>query len=409
MSGYLKAVAEARPALNVLMLTPNGQLRLGVVGLETRPATTEELRSMIAHLESALEEGAAGYSTGLEYAQERGADETEVAALATATARVGGIYTTHARYRDEDGLEGVSEAIRTAERAGVQLQISHITPRARQDVIDRCLDLALEARRRGLPVSFDMHTRLFGFTHLKNVVPTAALEGPPEVIRARLRDPSARAEFRAYRNVIASIGDWDKVVLVRSATHPSLVGLPFTEIGRALGLDAHDAAFEILAADADDVLFPMIILNTYSEEKLRRTYQADDCMIGSDATALAPDGPLADEIFYGAYTWAAWFWRRMVRETRTFTPEGAIYRLTALPAQTFGLVGRGRLERGAMADVIAFDPSRFREIGTVAEPNILAEGMIHVFVNGVWTLRDGVITGERGGAVLARNRPSQTH
>jgi N-acyl-D-aspartate/D-glutamate deacylase len=196
---------------------------------------------------------------------------------------------------------------------------------------------------------------------------------------------------------------------VRSATHPSLVGLPFTEIGRALGLDAHDAAFEILAADADDVLFPMIILNTYSEEKLRRTYQADDCMIGSDATALAPDGPLADEIFYGAYTWAAWFWRRMVRETRTFTPEGAIYRLTALPAQTFGLVGRGRLERGAMADVIAFDPGRFREIGTVAEPNILAEGMIHVFVNGVWTLRDGVITGERGGAVLARNRPSQTH
>jgi N-acyl-D-amino-acid deacylase len=402
MAEYLAAIDRARPAVNVLMLVPNGQLRLGVVGLEPRPATAHERDAMIEHLETALDQGAGGFSSGLEYAQERGAPEAEIVALATAAARRGGIYTTHARDRDAGAVEGVGEAIRTAEKAGIQLQISHITPRAGQDVIDRCLELALEARRRGLPVGFDMHTRLFGFTHLKNVVPTAALEGSGEVVRARLRDPGSRAGFRQFRNVIASVGDWEKVVLVRSASYPEFVGLPFPRIGEALGLDPHDAAFEVLAADADDLLFPMIILNTYTEDKLRRTYLADDCMIGSDATALAPDGPLRDEVFYGAYSWAAWFWRRMVRETGAFSPEAAIHRMTGLPARVFGLTDRGTIVQGAKADLVVFDPDRFSEKATLAEPNILAEGMVHVFVNGVCTLRDGRLTGQRGGAVLSR-------
>jgi N-acyl-D-amino-acid deacylase len=52
--------------------------------------------------------------------------------------------------------------------------------------------------------------------------------------------------------------------------------------------------------------------------------------------------------------------------------------------------------------VAVFDQDAFRERGTVYEPNLLAEGMRHVFVNGVPTLRDGAATGERGGMVLRR-------
>ncbi len=125
-------------------------------------------------------------------------------------------------------------------------------------------------------------------------------------------------------------------------------------------------------------------------------------MIGSDATALAPDGPLAREVFYGAYTWASWFWRRMVRETRTFTAQEAIRRLAGLPADTFGIHGRGYLRLGYKADLIAFDPERFGETGNVSEPNRLAVGMSQVLVNGVPTLRDGLLTGARGGEVLRR-------
>jgi N-acyl-D-aspartate/D-glutamate deacylase len=399
MAGYLERLAAMRPAVNVLTLAANGQLRLGAVGLANRPADRAERDAMARALSESLEEGAAGFSTGLEYAQEIGASEDEVVELAAITARAGGVYATHARNRDEAALPAIQEAIRTAERAGARLQISHLTPRSGMDTIERCIEAALAAHHRGNPVHFDMHTRVFGFTHLKNIAPAASLEGDAAEIRARLRDPATRRMLRAHLNIITRVG-FERVVLVRSAARPEFAGLSFVEIGARLGTDPHDAAIDILAADAADLLYPMVILKTYTEEQLRRTYLAETCLIGSDATALAPDGPLANEVFYGAYTWAAWFWRRMVRETGSFTRAAAIHRLAGLPADVFALPERGRIAPGLKADIVIFDPERFGELGTVEHPNRLATGMRHVFVNGVHTLDGGAPTGARGGEVL---------
>lgn len=401
LSAYFELLGSRRPAVNVMSLVPNGQLRLSCVGLEARPAERAELAAMGRELEAAMEQGGAGLSTGLEYAQEAGATEDEVVALAGIASRRGGIYATHTRDRDENALEAVAEAIRIAERAELPLQISHITPRSGMDVIDRCIDAALDARRRGNPVEFDMHTRTFGFTHLKNVVPVAVLDAGADEIRARLADPAVRREAKAHRNLITRCG-WHKVVLARSRSHAQFCGMTFDMIGGALGRHPHDAALDILAEEADGLLHPMVILKTYSEEQLIRTYSADRCMIGSDATALAPDGPLAEEVFYGAYGWASWFWRRVVRETRTMTRQEAIHRLTGLPAAAFGLAGRGHLAPAMKADVVVFDPERFTEHATFASPNLPASGIRHLFVNGVHTVEDGALTGGRGGTVLTR-------
>jgi N-acyl-D-aspartate/D-glutamate deacylase len=92
----------------------------------------------------------------------------------------------------------------------------------------------------------------------------------------------------------------------------------------------------------------------------------------------------------------------MVRDEQLLSPEDAIHRLTGQPAERIGLSDRGVLREGARGDVVVFDPAAFRERGTVFEPNLLADGMRHVIVNGVPTLRDGVLTGDRGGMVLRR-------
>lgn len=401
LGAYFETLGARRPAVNVMSLVPNGQLRLSCVGLEARPAEKAELQAMARELEAAMEQGGAGLSTGLEYAQESGATEDEIVALASIASRRGGIYATHTRDRDENALVAVEEAIRTAERAELPLQISHITPRSGMDVIDRCIDAALEARRRGNPVEFDMHTRTFGFTHLKNLVPASALEGSAAEVRARLADAGARAGLKRHRNLITRCG-WHKVALARSRRSPEYCGKTFDEIGEALGRSPHDAALDILAAEADGLLYPMVILTTYTEEQLLRTYAAERCMIGSDATALAPDGPLADEVFYGAYGWASWFWRRVVRETRTMERSEAIHRLTGLPAAVFGLSGRGQLAAGMKADVVVFDPARFMEHATFEHPNRPATGILHLFVNGIHTVENGALTGNRGGVVLTR-------
>ena len=405
LAGYLARMEAARPAVNVLALVPNGQLRLACVAEPQRPATADERAAMRRALDQALDEGAFGFSTGLEYAQEHAATEDEVTDLVRRAGQRGGLYATHTRERGARAIDSVLESIRTARAAGARLQISHIVPRTGLDDTLRCLDAVDAARAEGVDVAFDMHTRTFGFTHLKNLLPSWALAGPPGDIAARLRDPAQRPRIAAHPNLISGLNDWERVLLVHSRRYADLNGLSFADLGRRQAKPPLEAALDILLGEVDDILRPMVILQTYSEDVLRAAYQHPLCMIGSDATTLAPDGPLAGETFYGAYTWAAWFWRRMVRETATFTPAEAVARLTALPARTIGLSDRGRLAPGLAADIIAFDPARFGETGTVATPNRLAEGMRHVLVNGIPTRRDGTPTGARGGQVLrARSR-----
>ena len=107
----------------------------------------------------------------------------------------------------------------------------------------------------------------------------------------------------------------------------------------------------------------MVIIHAYSEDQQREAFAHRLCVPGSDATTLAPNGKLAESFFHGAYTWASWFWRFMVRDERLLSPEDAVHRLTGQPAERIGLTDRGVLREGARADVAVFDPARVRRAG----------------------------------------------
>jgi N-acyl-D-amino-acid deacylase len=401
VAGYLERLEEARPAVNVLTLVPNGQLRLSTVGTEQRPASPDELATMKDMLRQGMEEGAFGYSTGLEYATEVCATEEEVTELCR-TAAPDGIYATHARNRDEASVEAVAEAIRSAGNAGIPLQVSHITPRGGRADVERCIELVDEARVRGQDVSFDMTTRTFDTTYLKVLLPSWALEGGKEDIARRLADTETRERMKEYRSLITALGDWSRIVLLDNPAFPEFSRRNFADIAAEMNTTPIDAAYDILLAEIDQLHRPFIILHCHTEEILRLTYEYPHCMVGSDATALAPDGPLAGSMFHGAYTWASWFYRRMVRETRTFTPEEGVRKLTGLVAERFRLPDRGIIREGAWADLAIFDAEAFGEKGTVFEPNQIATGMTHVLVNGLPTIANGRLTGDRAGAVLRR-------
>ena len=138
----------------------------------------------------------------------------------------------------------------------------------------------------------------------------------------------------------------------------------------------------------------------YPEDDVARFFRHPLCSIASDATTLSPDGPLAGAVFHGAYTWAAWFLRRMVRERHELPIEEAIRRVTSLPASRIGLPDRGLLRPGAWADLAVFDLPHTSERGTVEAPNQLAVGARHVLVNGRLAIRDGLFEDARHGAVL---------
>jgi N-acyl-D-amino-acid deacylase len=395
---YFEALDGARPAVNVLSLVPNGQLRLATMGLADRAAEPHELAEMQELLRESLAEGAWGYSTGLEYALEQAACEEELTALAAGSP----FYATHTRRRDDGAADAVAEAIRTGERAGVRLQVSHLVPRNGIEESRRCIDLVETAQESGQDVAFDMHTRTFGLTNLYAALPAGALGADRHELEAILGDPAKRDAMRTHRSILSAGNDWSRVVLLDSEAWPDYGRRDLASIAAERGQDPFDAVYDLLLGGLDELEKLMVIIHAYSEEQQREAFAHPLCVPGSDATTLAPDGRLAHAFFHGAYTWAAWFWRFMVRDEGLLTPQDAIHRLTGQPAERIGLSDRGILREGARGDVVVFDAERFGERGTVYEPNLLAEGMRHVVVNGVPTLRDGALTGDRAGMVVRR-------
>jgi N-acyl-D-aspartate/D-glutamate deacylase len=349
-------------------------------------------------LRESLDEGAWGYSTGLEYAQEQGAGEEEVTELAA----VAPFYATHTRRRDAGAADAVAEALRTGHRADVRLQVSHLVPRNGPEESRRCIELVDAARDRGQDVAFDMHTRTFGLTNLYAALPPWALAGDRDELAATLRDPSRRDAMREHRSILSAGGDWSRVVLLDNDVWPEHARRDLQSIADERAKTPLDAVYDLLLDGLDELHHLLVIIHAYTEQQQREAFAHPLCVPGSDATTLAPDGPLAGSSFHGAYTWAAWFWRFMVREERLLDEATAIHRLTGAPAARVGLTDRGVLRPGARADVVVLDPDAFEEHGTIFEPNRVATGVRDVLVNGVPALRDGRLTGARAGEVLRR-------
>jgi N-acyl-D-amino-acid deacylase len=400
--GYFDALEEARPAVNVLSLVPNGQLRLSVVGLADRPATVDELDQMKQLLAESLDEGAWGYSSGLEYAQERGATEDELQHLGRVNTSRDGIYATHTRQRDTGSADAVEEAVRAAAATGGRLQISHLIPRSGEAEAQRCIDVVDEAARAGLDIAFDMHTRLFGTTFLHTVLPPSVLAETPERQTELLLDAGTRDAVREYESILSAGHDWGRIVLLDNEIHPEYARADIASIAAQRQQDPIDAICDLLADALPDTSRLMVINHCHTEAQQRQAFVHPLCMPGSDATTLAPEGPLRSSVFHGAYTWAAWFYRFVVHEQRLLSPAEAVRRLTSMPADRLGLSDRGVLRPGAAADIVVFDGERLTERGTTFDPNQLASGVAHVVVNGVISLRDGTLTGEHAGQVLRR-------
>ena len=402
-AGYLESLDDVRPAINVASLVPNGNLRIAVMGFDERPASPDEINQMAYHMEEGLEAGAFGYSTGLESSWERMASHREIVDLGRVTAKYDAMYACHTRNKEIEAVEAVEETVQVARDSGVRCQVSHIIPRrgGPPDARKQAISAVEVAHDDGLDIAFDAHTRLHGITNLSMAFPSTFMEKSTAERRALLSDDTFRGQVKKYPSLISSfaLGGWENVYLFRSAITPESVGKSIADLTHD-GADGWDTVMDILAREAEQIEYPMVLCHSYTEEELRDTFLHPLCTIGSDATALAVDGPLAGTDFLGAYTWASWFFHRFVTQTKQFGLEQAVEKLTARPAERMGLTDRGRLAEGLKADIAIFDPSEFGETGTLDSPSKLAVGMNHVIVNGQPVLRDGVMTGYRSGRVL---------
>ena len=405
---YLDHLDGVPLGVNVAAFVGHGTIHRAVLGDLRRPADEDELDEMAALLEESIDQGAYGFSTGLEYWPGSLASPDQVATLCQVAAKKDVLYATHVRNRDLFYDLGFGEALACARASDARLQISHIQPKygAPAYAMEHTIELIDQARRHGVDVGFDVIPHDWAHTRVLAILPQWALEGGVARIAERLGDDAMRARIKRNPRPmwrLVSARKWDRIVLMRSSANPELVGLTFAEIGRRRGSDPYDVVFNLLLEEGEQMNHLMWTSQSFAEADIRLALEQPDCAVISDTLALAPYGCLKHQIgSLSGYGWAARFLQHYVRDQRLLSLSEAVRRLTALPASRLGLSDRGTLKTGNFADITVFDANAIASHCTVEEPSRYASGIAHVLVNGTPVFRDGLRTDRDTGRVLRR-------
>jgi N-acyl-D-amino-acid deacylase len=387
------ALFDRQCAVNVAMLVPNGNLRMEVMGLETRPPTADELRRMRRLLRQGLDEGAVGLSSGLDYIPSRYADADELVALSQEMTGSGGVYVTHMRgYAPDTVHAALDEVFRIGREARVPVHVSHFNSRA-----DLVLPRVDAARGEGIETTYDLYCYLAGSTILAMIaLPPWIQEGGPEPTLRRLQDPAQRGRLGEWF-AQPTRGPVDAVRLsyIAAEEYRRHEGQTLAEAARDAGTGVGDFVCDVLI-ESQLAVGCVAPHRQRTEEDVRQLMRHPAMMAGSDGIYTGsrphPRGCGCFARYLGHY----------VRETHTWTLEEAVQHLAAHGAQRFGLRDRGLLRPGMAADVVIFDPDEIADRSTYEDGRPLAVGMRHVVVNGTVVLEDGRRTAALPGRALRR-------
>lgn len=389
LAEYREVLEEAKPSINTVQFIGHNTLRSSVVGYCGRAATDDEQRRMEYLLAEALDQGGAGLTTGLIYQPGKYATNDEVIRLAKVASEKGGLYATHMRSESSRILEAIDEVIELCKLTGIRAEISHLktSGKANWGKIDAVLEKIERGMSEGYLLGSDRYPYCAAGTDLDIVLPDWAQEGAAVAECIRLKDPQIHA--RIIEEIDESGRDWSQVMIggTWAPENKKYSGKRVSEIEREGTVG--ELICRILEADGCKTgafFFGMC------EENLAKIYAKPWIVPGSDASLRAPWGPLGNDFPHPrAYATMPEFYRR-VRELGG-TREETIARMTRVPAERFGLRGRGVLKAGAFADIVVWKEEEFRAKATFANPHQFTEGVKLVLVNG---------KRERGGRFLER-------
>ncbi|MSR31287.1 MAG: D-aminoacylase [Gemmataceae bacterium] len=392
---YLAAV-KGKCALNIATLIPNGNVRMEVLGHENRSATPVEMQRMQELIREGMEEGAVGLSTGLDYIPSRFADTQELIQVCQAVAPYGGIYVTHMRRYDPEGLAvSMAEVFQIGREAGLGTHISHFNSAA-----NLALPLLDQERAAGGDCTFDLYCYLAGSTILGMIaLPAEIQQGGREATLQRLADAVERQKLAAWF-------ESPRVLL----GNVSLTYLAHPEWTRFEGLSLPVAALQYAGGEGpkeigrfvcDALVACQLAVGCIAPHRNR-----DESDIAGFMTHPAMMGG-SDGIYTGGSPHPrgrgcfARYLGHYVRQG-VWTLETAISRLSYHGARRHGLRDRGLLLKGMAADVIVFDQEKIQDQAWFGSGAQLAAGMKHVYVNGQAVLENGVRTATLPGRGLKR-------
>lgn len=352
---YRERINAVTPSVNVATLIGHTTLRNNCVESLLEPANENNINSMRETLNQALQQGALGLSTGLSYGNAVNTSTEEICALAELLAEHQGLYTTHMRTEYDGIIDAMLEAFQVGRHGQVPVQISHHKCAGANNWGRTTETLALiEKYQQRQEINCDVYPYRAGSSNL---------------------DLKQVTE------------DYD-ILITWSTPYPEMSGKTLQQIAQQWETDIHHAAARLQPAGA--IYFQM------HEDDVRRVLQHPSSMVGSDGL---PCDPNPHPRLWGTFPRVLGHYSR---DEKLFPLTTAIHKMTGMSAWRFGLTGRGLVREGNFADLVIFDPQKINETGTFQNPKQTADGIEHVFVNGVLTWSHKQMTGLRAGKFLSR-------
>ncbi len=406
---YFARLEKQGLGINLASYVGATQVRRMVLGDQDRAPTAAELERMKVLVRQAMQEGAVGVSTSLQYAPAPYATTEELIALASEAAQFGGIYATHMRSEGNTIDAALDEAFRIGREAHIPIEIWHLKAAGKHnwgrmpDIVTRIES----ARNSGVDVEADTYAYPAWFNSFSAFVPPWVHDGGDAKMVARLKDPATRARIRKVMETDDSSWDneWHEVpgpegILVSVVQNPKLLpleGKTIAQIAQERKKDPIDTIFDLLIEDPA----MSVAVFAMSEEDIAYALKQPWVSVDNDSQGTAPEGILGKEHPHPrAYGTFPRILRKYVREEKLLTLQDAIRKFSALPAQRMRLTDRGVLKRGMWADVVVFDPNTIRDVATFENPNQLSIGMEYVLVDGVPVIDQGKMTNALPGKVL---------
>ncbi len=408
---FCKRLEKHGLALNTAPLLGHGTVRACVIGYDNRPPTDEELERMQHIVEQAMQEGAWGISTGLIYPPGSYSEIPELAACTSAAAKHGGIYATHMRSEMDTILESLEEAMEIGRRSGATVLISHhkVTGKQNWGLVEKTCAMMDEYRKTTGKIYCDVYPYTAGSTSLTSLIPSWAHDGGVPKLLERLADPKTRELIK--QQMQTGCEGWERltaagyenilVTFVESEKNKYAEGKSISQIAEIREAeDPRDVVIDLLLEEdgnAGMVLFMMC------EEDVADVVKYPYAAIGSDASAISPEGPTGrgkpHPRAYGTFPRVL---GKYVREEKHLSLEEAVRKMTSLSAEIVGLCKRGTIAPGLVADLVVFDPDSVRDCATFEQPHSFPVGIDWVIVNGVPVLEEGVQNDLLPGRVLRK-------
>ncbi|MCH7987676.1 MAG: D-aminoacylase [Planctomycetes bacterium] len=364
---------------NAIAQIPYANVRSLHCGFGRNRVDDFQMRSIKEEIRKAMEEGATGVSTGLDYIVQCHATTDELVEACSAMSEFGGVYVTHVRYKT--GLmRALREAVEIGKRANVKVHISHLKGQFPGEV-EEVLQYIDTTARHEVDFSFDIYPYQPGSTMLSYLLPYEVWDEGPLAALGKLRDPSVLAHFseglNAYRLELENI----RIAWVGTKENTKHQGKLLSDYIEEMGQPPEEALLNLLIEERFSVL---LVFEEGEDELVDPFLKHDLYMLGTDGIYF--EGGLVHPRQFGS---VGRLLGPCVRDKKLFTHEEAVHKLSGRSAERFGLNNRGVLKEGHFADVVVFDPETVTDRATYDDPQQLTTGIEQVLVNGVPIIQNG--------------------